>query len=331
MLNRAAFLGGLFCLAGTVVGPVFTAEPGVRAAAKVSSPRPAVAFSPDGKTLALGGYRTVDLIDAHTGKVTATFGGSPGAVTSVAFSPDGKLLAAAGGVPGRSGEIRLWSLADRKPRVLSGLHSDAVYSLAWSPDGKTLAAGSYDRMVSLWDVASGKGRKLKDHTDAVYSVAFSPDGKQIASASGDRTVKVWDVAGGKRVYTLSDATAELYSVAYHPSGKEIAAVGVDKMLRKWRVNPTSGELSRSAFAHDGPVVRVIYTPDGGGVFTSSEDRSLKLWDSLTLTERKVFEKQPDWALGLALSPDGKSLAVSRYDGSVAVYDAATGEKRLIRR
>lgn len=328
MLNRTAFLGALLCLAGGIVTRGLTAEPEARAAGKVASPRPAVAFSPDGKILALGGYRVVDLIDARTGKVTANLGGSPGSVTCVAFSPDGKVLAAAGGVPGRAGEIRLWSLAEPKPRVLSGLHGDVVYSLAWSPDGKILAAGSYDRFVSLWEVASGTGRKLKDHTDAVYSVAFSPDGKQVASASGDRTVKVWDVATGKRIYTLSDATAELYSVAFHPSGKEIAAVGVDKMLRKWRVTPASGELNRSAFAHEGPVVRVLYTPDGGGVFTSSEDRSIKLWDSQTLTERKVLEKQPDWALGLALSPDGGSLAVSRYDGSAAVYDAATGQKRL---
>lgn len=291
-------------------------------------PRAAVAYSPDGGMLALGGYQRVELVEARTGKKLGSLEGHPGAITSVAFSPDGKSLAVAGGVPGRSGEIRLWSLATRTARTLSGLHGDVVYTVAWSPDGKTLAAGSYDRFVSLWDVASGKSRRLKDHTDAVYSVAWSPDGQRIASASGDRTVKVWDVASGKRSFTLTEATAELYAVAFHPTGKELAAAGVDKMLRKWTVTATSGSLSRSAFAHDGPVVRLAYLPDGSGVFTTAEDRSIKLWDSLALTEKRVLEKQPDLAMGMALSPDGKSLAVSRYDGSAAVYDVASGQRRL---
>jgi len=288
------------------------------------APRSSAAFSPDGALLAVGGYQEVTVREAATGRTKARLGGPSGAVTAVAFSPDGKTLAASSGVPGRSGEIRLWLTETWKPTVLAPAHSDVVYSLAWSPDGKTLAAGSYDRLVSLWDVKSGQSRKLKDHTDAVYSVAFSPDGSRVASASGDRTVKVWDAAAGKRLFTLSDSTAELYSVAFHPTGKQLAAAGVDRMLRTWSIAPSAGALSRSAFAHDGPVIRVAYTPDGQGLFTSSEDRSVKLWDAAVLVEKRVFEKQPDWGLGLAVAPRGDRVAVTRYDGSVAVYQVGPG-------
>lgn len=292
------------------------------------APRPAVAFSPDGKTLAAGGYREVALLDAATGQVRVTLQGGEGSVTAVQFSPDGKTLAAAGGAPGRSGEIRLWNLETRAARLLSGTHHDVVYSLSWSADGKALAAGSYDHLVSLWDTATGQARSLKDHTDAVYGVAFSPDGRRLASVSADRTVKVWDPVSGKRLFTLSDATAELYSVAFHPSGRELAAGGVDRMLRKWTLTASSGTPAGTAFAHAGPVVRVLYTPDGSGLVTASEDRTVKLWDAGTLAERKVLEKQADWALGIALSPDGRRLGVSRYDGSVALYDTATGELQV---
>jgi WD40 repeat protein len=245
----------------------------------------------------------------------------------VAFSPDGKTLAASGGQPGRTGEIRLWNVQARTSRLLSGVHTDVVYSVAWSPDGKRLAAGSYDRLASLWEVSSGTGQPLKDHTDAVYSVAFSPDGKRLATVSGDRTLKIWDVAAGKRTFTLSDSTAELYSVAFSPSGSEVVAGGVDRMLRKWSLTPTAGTLGRSAFAHEGPVLRVAYTPDGTGILTSSEDRSVRLWDAATLSEKRIYARQPDWALGLAVSPDGSLLGVSRYDGTIAVYTVATGQLR----
>lgn len=292
------------------------------------SPRPSAAFSPNGELLVTGGYGEVTIVASRSGRLVARLPGPKGSVTAVAFSADGKRLAASGGLAGREGEIRVWEVSGWKARALTGAHSDTVYSVAWSPDGKTLAACSYDRLVSLWDVASGQARKLKDHTDAVYAVAFSPDGRRIASAAGDRTVKVWDVSTGKRLFTLSDATAELYSVAFHPSGKQLAAAGVDRMLRTWTLSPTSGALARSAFAHDGPVLRVAYAPGGEGLFTTSEDRSLKLWDPKTLVEKKVYERQPDWPLGLAVGPKGERVAVSRYDGSVAVYDAATGRRMM---
>lgn len=301
-----------------------------------AAPRPSAAFSPDGKWLAVGGYREVLLLAVGAPGQRRTLPVPAGAVTCVAFSPDGFRIAAAGGVPGKSGEIRVYDLDAarasapvQKHCLGAGIHSDVVFSVAWSPDGKTLAAGSYDRLASLWDVESGQGRRLKDHTDAVYAVAYSPDGKQVASASGDRTVKVWDVVSGKRVYTLSDSTAELYTVAFHPAGTQIAAGGADRLLRKWDVTAGSGTLARSAFAHDRAILRIVYTPDGNGVYTSSEDGAVKLWDGTTLSEEKVFARQSDWPLGLALSRDGKLLAVSRYDGSVNIYDTATGIARLV--
>jgi WD40 repeat protein len=323
------------CVVGAALllfGVSSSAAPGAKpnsAARKTAGPRAAIAYSPDGKRLAVAGHREVLLIDAATRRVTGTLKGHEGEVTCVAFSPKGDTLAASSGVPGRSGEIRLWNLASRSSRSLTGVHTDVVYSVAWSPDGKTLAAGSYDRLVSLWDTGSGKGRALKDHTDAVYSVAFSHDGTRVASASGDRTVKLWDPLTGRRLFTLSESTAELYSVAFRPGSSEIAAAGVDRMLRKWTLTRAAGTLSGSAFAHDGPVIRLAYLPDGSGLVTASEDRSLRLWDAVTLTEKKIFPPQSDWPLGLATSPSGNQVAVSLYNGAAVTFDVATGQRTAL--
>src|SRR5439155_30000 len=105
---------------------------------------------------------------------------------------------------------------------------------------------------------------------------------------------------------------------------KIAAAGVDRMLRVWNVTPAGGALARSAFAHEGTVLRLVFSPDGRTLLSSGEDRRVKLWAVATLTERRVLERQPDWAAGLAYTPDAKRLVVGRFDGSLALYDAGTG-------
>ena len=285
-----------------------------------------VAFSPDGKYLAAARHRQVLLLDATAGRTIAVLSGHAGPLTSVAFRPDGRVIAAGGGVAGQSAEIRLWDVAGRSViRVLKGAHTDRVQGLAWSPDGRTLAAASYDRLVSLCDTESGRVRTLKDHTDAVYAVAFSPDGARLATASGDRTVKVWEPATGRRLYTLGDATAELYCVAYSPDGRTLAAGGADRSLRIWNVTPGAGSLRRSAFAHDQAVLRVRFAPDGRRIFTTGEDRSLKEWGAETLAEQAAYPGHPDWPLGLAVSPDGKAVALGSHAGTVTLRRTQDGK------
>jgi len=297
------------------------ALPDIRPVVPVSSPVASLKFSPDGKLLAVGGYREVRLIDPSTGKEVATLSGHADYVRSIAFSPDGKMLAAGGGPPQRSGEIKIWDLQSHQLLQTMQGDKDCIYSIAWSPDGKIIASGSYDKMVKLWDVASGKELKnLQDHIDAVFALAFSPDGKHVASASQDRTVKVWDVATGNRLYTLSDALDGLIGIAYSPSGEQIAAAGYDKTIYIWTVGETEGTLKQSLIGDEDSILALVWSPDGKTIITASSDGSIRFRDAKTLDPLRVIDHQPEWVQALAISPDGRWLAAGRFNGTLSLYD-----------
>jgi WD40 repeat protein len=308
--------------------------PDIRPAVRVSSPAAAVAFDASRRRIAVGSYTSVHLMSFDERKWSGTLDGHADLVRAVAFSADGSRLAAAGGPSGRVGEVRIWDVqaTPAKPIATIQGHKDAILSVAFSPDGSTIATGSYDKLVKLWDSATGKEiRTLKEHSDAVYSVAFLPGGMQLVSGAGDRTLKFWDVQSGRRLFTIADPLDAIYAVAVHPSGSKIAAAGADRMIRTWAWNGDAASaggpgatLLTSTFAHGEAVLGLVYSPDGTTLVSAGADCTIKVWDASTLREKRLLEPQPDWVLGLALSGDGRWLAAGRYDGTLGVYPVADG-------
>ena len=144
----------LACLGLVTASPLSAQEPKLRDNLKGHAYQvTAVAFSPDGKTLASASCdQTIKLWDMATGKSTATLDGHTNAVLAVAFSRDGKTLASADW----NGTIKLWEMATGKNTATINGHKERVETVAFGPDGKTLASGSWDTMIKLWDVATGK-------------------------------------------------------------------------------------------------------------------------------------------------------------------------------
>ena len=316
--------------AGPPVGAGATAEvdreveiPDVKPRVPVLGAVAAVAFDLASHRMAAGSYRSVYLMSLSDRKWSGTLGEHADLVRAVAFSPDGKRLAVAGGPSGRFGEIKIWDVQGASARPVTTIrgHEDAILTIAFSPDGTAIASGSYDKLVKIWDTATGREiRTLKEHSDAVYSVAFMPDGRQVVSGAGDRTLKVWDVSTGKRLFTIGDSLDAVYTVAVHPSGARIAAAGADRTIRTWSWNgDATAALLSSTFAHSDAVLRLAYSPDGTTLVSTGADRAIKLWDGAALREQRLLEAQPDWVMGLALSADGQWLAAGRYDGTLGLY------------
>jgi predicted NACHT family NTPase len=246
-----------------------------------------VAFSPDGKLLAMGDTNgEIHLWKLPETQLLISSKGHASLVFSVAFSSDSQMLAS-GSV---DGTVKLWDCATGQClKVLRG-HTNNVWSVAFSSNGRTLASGSGDGTLRCWDLNTGQCLKtLQGHTGQVWSVAFSPIppnpayqgefGGILASSGADNTMKLWDVSSGQCLKTFQSDNGQVKSVAFSPDGKTIASGGDDSLVRYWDIS--TGDCFRICQAHTQSVVSVAFSPDGKTLASCSEDRTVRLWDILS--------------------------------------------------
>jgi WD40 repeat protein len=282
-----------------------------------TAPVNAIAFSPDGKTLASASDdKTVKLWDAGSHRELATLTGHTDPVRAVAFSPDGKTVASGGD----DGLVKLWDVATRRELATFTKASGAVYTLAFSPDGKMLAA-SDDQKVRLWDLVSHRelAPLTGQHTKSIRAVAFSPDGETIASGGLDTHVILWSATTQQKLrdFLLS---RYVYSLSFSPDGKQLAAGESDRTVSLWDAGPN--EFRDLKQLHLSDVYSVTFSPDGKYLASASADGTIKLWDP---AERKILVTLSGhlaFVRAVAFSSDGR-IASASDDKTVKFWNRAT--------
>ncbi|MHC5055756.1 MAG: protein kinase domain-containing protein [Planctomycetota bacterium] len=288
----------------------------------------AVAFSPDGRYLAGGGYSStvssrttasVQLWEASTGKKVKEFSGLGRYARAVAFSPDGKRLA--GG--NSDGTIAVWDVsAPKTPKRLPG-HASSVSSVAFSPNGRYLASASGDGTMFLWDIQTGA--KLMNEKD-VYSsygnaVAFSPDGRWLV-VGNYRGATLWSLPTCTKGRSLTGHTSYVMSVAFSPNSRFFVTGGYDKTAVLWNV-PTGSRI-REFEGFFGRVVSVAFLRNGRTLATACGDGTVDFWDCAANRKIKTMQLRKDAAgavssssdMAIAFSADGRYVASGGY-GAVA--------------
>jgi hypothetical protein len=311
----------------------------------------ALAFTPDGKGIVVGGHYELTVWDATDGRLTKRVYTRAERAYALAFLPDGK-LAVAGGRPGQEGDVRIYDLTAKPVKTEDGVDfldgvtdkavmvkqlydaDDSVLCLCVSPDGMKLAAGGCDRAVRVWDISGGaKDAKLEqtieNHADWVLGVNISKDGKYLVTASRDKTAKVWDLAAKESVMTFPDHQNTVFAVGLKADGSVGYSVGADKQVRTWKPGG-EGKQIKATGGHGDEVFKVVTHPKEPVLATCSADRSVRLWDADKLSSTKTLTGLTDFVYAVAFSPDGARVAGGSFAGEVAVWETkGKGDKPVV--
>ncbi len=228
------------------------------------------------------------------------------------FLPDGRriLYTTAGDfqndqwLPGTEAALWLRDLADPKnPRKFAGFSTASWIDLALSRDGRLALTTSADKTLRLWDVETGKSRRVRREETGFGPVAFSPDERHAAYVCGD-TIRLCDLKTGDELRTFRGHTGSIRTFSFCGDGRRLVSGGVDDhTIRVWNVE--TGEEIRQMRHGDGVTSATVF-PDNRRVLTSSWDRTIGIWDLQTGQQlRRISGVANRYGASLAISPDSR--------------------------
>ena len=258
----------------------------------------AMALSPDGRWLAVGGWMTIRAM------------------------------------PGRCGDIRLYDFASGELKALLKGHTNVVLGLAFSPDGKTLISGGGDSTAILWDVETKTLRhRLEGHRDEIYAVGFTPDGARAVTGSFDKTLRLWSVADGALIKEMPGHGDKVRSLAVSPRDgshrqrrqeRRNPPLGwKDRRSHQGLRQPGRRCGRASLFARRPPSAFDLRR-------TTDAAYTQRIYDAASGKELTAYAKHDNTVIASAFSPDGRLVATGGGDNNeIHVWDPKTGETKAV--
>lgn len=280
-----------------------------------------IAFSPDGRWLAVASEQKLHIWDRKTQKSHCSLESGAQFSCSPAFTPDGSKI----GLGCNDGAVQIWDIETRQlQQTLTG-NGGLITSMDFLHDGSQVVSTSQDYAIRVWDVVSGHCRRTLRRNTA-YKVAFSPDGRHVASI--DRTyecvVKVWDITLEQHESMMHSGSGFVSAIAISPDEERVASGSQDGSLRIW--SAVTGECQHTLEVHEGVVNSVCFSSRGDSIATGSQDKTIRVWSAMTGQCQKTLRGHQSSIRSAVFSPRGdKELASGSEEGIICLWDIPEGQ------
>ncbi len=297
----------------------------------------AVAVSADGRTIVSGDRDgIVRLWDSAGNPIRASFPGHRGEILSLAVSADGQTIVSSG----KDRKVGVWDRTGKSIGSPSIGYQAAVRSVAVSADGGTIVSGSDDGTIRLWDRAGKSIESIWKGTPGdILAIALSADGRTIVSGGKDGIVRLWDRTGKSIGAPFPGHQGAVRSVAVSTDGQTIVSGGQDGTVRLWdragqsilsarhsmstKTSPSDGKQFgkpvNPTVGHQGDVLSVSISPDGGTIVSGGEDGTVRMWARNGKPIGVPLKGHQGNVRAVAVSTDGRTIVSGGKDGAVRLW------------
>lgn len=308
----------------------------------------ALAFSPNGTQLAVGGYHEINVWDSASGQLTKRIGNLPQRIQEIAWL-DEQQLVVSGGTPGEYGEVCVADISSQSRIRVIGTFTDIVMSIGLNSTKDQVVAGCADQRSRVYSVTDGKLLwEAQVHSDWVTGAKFSSDDRFVATSSRDQTVKVHEAKEGTLYTTYNGHRKQLgeftgrfavYDVCFHPETGEALSLGEGEAIRIWnpeKAHVENGDASDMEgrffkkghtrfvrFGAESPMFHIAVVLSD--ILISGRSGVVKSFDFSTGEPKQTFQGHDDWIFCVDGNMDATRIAAGSFNGTVIIWDALTGE------
>lgn len=291
------------------------AEPGVKAAAKITAPRGS--RSPTPRRMAGTKWAWTPTLF----KLLIGVGVASGAVAIQDRLPRMETRGAALTSSTTTGSIERPQVVIPTPVARFAGHAGPVTALAYANDGATIISAGKDATVRIWSASSGALKRTIELDDGPAS-AIAVSGERLLTGHANGNVILWDWERAEKISTYKRNDAEIWAVAFLGDPRRFAAAGHDWKIAVWDAATPSGPFA-VLDAHESAVQSLAFAISGSKplLASGSADKTMKIWNLETLDTVRTYKGHRDYVTAVALSAGGREIASASLDGKVRIWSS----------
>lgn len=219
--------------------------------------------------------------------------------------------------------------------VIQKGHEAVVKTARFTLDGKYLLSGSRDKTIKMWETSTRREVKsFKGHLSTINDLEISNNGKLFITSSADRTAKVWDIKSGELLFSTPADRDYMTTVAFSADDKLIATGGYEPKVKIWdyKKNELIKEIDSDPDRGLGYGINLDFSPDGKLLAIGEDNKKLSVYSTITWDTVYTVKIEGGSCGGCAtftaFTHDSRYVVRATNNGIVAIYDAATGKRKI---